>query len=526
MIARNQYQILRRFSVGAPFMAPGAPAAESGRDKSRPYNILMSCFLCCLVAGCNGAAEPPRTMSPSAVAMRPPRELGAPQRPLVEFPHGVHTDALSREGCQACHGFDESKRLIPGLAADAADMDAYMKFFHDKCTGCHLERPDEKTGPVTCGECHLERPDAAASARSPMNFDYSLHYRHVRASGEKCSACHHVYDSEQKKLVYRQGTEDACNVCHGEQDDRDRISLRTAVHTDCVSCHLQRRDRGEKTGPWLCAGCHAAAAQNEIEKIKEPPRLDRGQPDAMWIAAKGATARVVPFDHRLHEGQADSCSACHHKSIGKCDECHPLASRPEGGGISLEQAYHLPGSTLSCVGCHRERSNRGQCAGCHRALPQAPGQAACQVCHHGPLPQPVENRAALTVSFPPVQPSGLPAVSEDFPAEIEIGVLAEKYRPSGFPHQKVVAALDKGVRESRLATRFHQDTGTLCTGCHHHSPPDIRVPSCNSCHGDAAHPQKDLPDLTEAYHRQCIGCHQAIGHKAQGCTDCHGEVRQ
>jgi hypothetical protein len=416
--------------------------------------------------------------------------------------------------------------LRPGVAADAADMDAYMKFFHDKCTGCHLERPDEKTGPVTCGECHLERPDAAASARSPMNFDYSLHYRHVRASGEECSACHHVYDAGEKKLVYRQGTEDACNACHQEREGDQQTSLRNAAHVACINCHIERQGKVGRTGPWLCAGCHGAEEQAKLRKLADVPRLKRGQPDAMWIAAEGATTNVVSFDHRLHESQADSCSACHHESIGKCDGCHTLLPNPKGGGITLEQAHHLPGSALSCVGCHDERSGRGQCAGCHRMLPQPPDQAACKVCHHGPLPRQVDRTASPFVPLTPREPPGLPDVSEDFPEVVEISALAGKYKPSKFPHRKVVEALDKDVRKSRLASSFHQKTGTLCAGCHHNSPPNERVPACRSCHGDVARPRQDLPDLTEAYHRQCIGCHQAIGHKAQGCTDCHQEVRQ
>jgi hypothetical protein len=488
--------------------------------------ITLLAVLCCAVAGCNGAAEPPRTRGPSVVVVQPSPGLGEPQRALVEFPHGIHTDALSSEGCEACHGFDQAKRLIPGLAGDAVDMDAYMNFFHNQCTGCHLKRAGGKTGPVTCGECHVERPDAAVSARSPMKFDYSLHYRHVLAEGEDCSGCHHVYDEAAKKLVYQRGAEDACSACHGESDAPEQTSLRTAVHTDCVSCHLQRKGRSAKHGPSLCAGCHAAPAQSEIGKIQNPPPPERGQPDYTWITAKGATARAVPFDHRIHQAQTDSCSACHHKSIGRCDGCHAVLPNREGGGFGLEQAHHMPDSALSCVGCHKQRSGQGQCAGCHQAPARVPGQAACEVCHKGPLPQQGEIRTAAAIAFPPVELEDLPPAGPEFPEAVEIGVLAQKYRPSQFPHEKIVATLDKSVQESRLARRFHKKAGTLCAGCHHHSPPDVRPPACRSCHSTAAHPEKDLPDLTAAYHRQCIGCHQAIGHQAQGCTDCHQEVRQ
>jgi hypothetical protein len=159
-------------------------------------------------------------------------------------------------------------------------------------------------------------------------------------------------------------------------------------------------------------------------------------------------------------------------------------------------------------------------------LAQPPSQATCKVCHWGPLARQVAGRAPPSIPFAPVRLSVLPDISEDFPEEVEIKVLASKYRSSMLPHKKAVATMDEAVRKSRLAKRFHATTEVLCAGCHHRSPPGERVPACRSCHSDAAHPQKDLPDLTAAYHRQCIGCHQAIGHPATGCTDCHQEVQK
>ena len=192
----------------------------------------------------------------------------------------------------------------------------------------------------------------------------------------------------------------------------------------------------------------------------------------------------------------------------------------------MEQAHHMPDSTRSYVGCHKERSGRGECAGCHHMLPQPPSQAACKICHDGPLPRKVDQRTSPFVPMTPRELPVLPDVSDDFPEVVEASVLAGKYQPAKFPHKKIVAGMDEMVRKSRLATRFHGKTVVLCAGCHHNSPPGERVPSCRSCHSDAAHPVKDLPDLTAAYHRQCIGCHQAIGHPSQGCTDCHEEVRK
>jgi hypothetical protein len=480
-----------------------------------------------LLAGCDGVyGEAVRTIGPATIQMALPAEFGAPERPAVEFDHQAHVKALGKEGCGVCHYVDLEKSLYPRLKFKQAPADAtdWMEAYHQVCITCHDDRLKQKksTGPDDCGDCHRHRP-AAVSTRKTLRFDYSLHYRHVRASGEECSACHHVYDEAAKKLVYQSGAEDACNVCHLPEKTGEQTTLSDAAHIACINCHIERQGKVGRTGPWLCTGCHGAEGQAKIEKLTEVPRLERGQPDGMWITAPGVTTNVTAFDHRLHEAQTDSCSACHHKSLGKCSKCHTPKPGPRGGGMSFKQVNHLADSMRSCVGCHQQRSGQGQCAGCHRALTQVPGQAACEVCHRGPLPDRAET---VAVTFPPVKLEDLPAVSADFPQEVEIGVLAKKYRPSQFPHEKIVAALDKGIQESRLARRFHKKAGTLCAGCHHHSPPNERPPACRSCHTDAARAGRDLPDLTAAYHRQCIGCHQAIGHKAQGCTDCHAEVRQ
>jgi len=486
-----------------------------------------------LVSGCEGfyadSAHPAatRTTGPATIQLALPAEFGAPERPPVEFDHQAHVKALDKEGCGVCHYVDVEKSLHPRLKFKQAPEDStdWMEAYHQVCVTCHDDRLKQKksTGPDDCGDCHRHRP-AAVSTRKEMRFDYSLHYRHVRASGEECSACHHVYDRAAKKLVYKSGSEDACNVCHPGEKAGQAPALREAAHVACINCHIERQGKVGRTGPWLCTGCHSAEGQAKIEKLQEVPRLERGQPDAMWIAAQGATTNVAGFNHRIHESQTDSCSGCHHKSLGKCSECHTLRPDPKGGGMTLEQVHHMPDSDRSCVGCHRERSVQDQCAGCHHMLPQPPSQASCRFCHNGPLPRRIDAQASPFIPMTPRDLPELPAVSADFPEEIEIKVLASKYRPSKFPHQKIVAALDEGVRENQLAARFHNETSVLCAGCHHRSPPGERVPACRSCHGDAAHPQKDLPDLTAAYHRQCIGCHQAIGHPATGCTDCHQEV--
>jgi hypothetical protein len=155
-----------------------------------------------------------------------------------------------------------------------------------------------------------------------------------------------------------------------------------------------------------------------------------------------------------------------------------------------------------------------------------PAERSCRTCHGGPL------AAEQVLTEPPRLAEhsfeALPAISEGFPDQVVIDVLADEYEPSKLPHAKIVAKLDAGARASALAKRFHGDTATLCAGCHHHSPLGARPPACRSCHTEAADPVSDRPDLKVAYHRHCIGCHIRMNVPQQGCTDCHAarEVQQ
>lgn len=485
-----------------------------------------------LLAGCDdhSHAQTSRAADPSVIQMALPESMGTPERPVVEYDHKVHTRALQPEGCAVCHAVSADRQVLPqlNLKLESSDDDGWMESYHELCIGCHDDRrrAGKTTGPGDCGECHIERQTPLLVANREMRFNYSLHYRHVTASKEKCEDCHHVYDEKQGKLVYQKGAEDACSACHKTVAENDETTLSDAVHRNCINCHIAKQSEGEKAGPQFCVGCHGAKEQAKFGKFKDVPPPDRDQPEALWIASEGSTTGAVPFDHKLHERQVDSCSSCHHESIGKCSACHKQLPHSKGGGISLSQAFHDPNSTLSCVGCHRENSNRGECAGCHHMLATPPSQAACDLCHNGPLPEKLDRSSSPMTLLADRELSALPDVSERFPEEIEIESLTDRYQPAKFPHRKIVAALDEVVRGNQLAEHFHQTTETLCTGCHHNNPPGDPVPACRSCHGDENYPQKDLPDLTAAYHRQCIGCHQAIGHKAQGCTDCHEELRK
>jgi len=378
-----------------------------------------------------------------------------------------------------------------------------------------------------------------------MRFDYALHFRHVRATDDSCETCHHTdYDGDARQFVHEPGAEEGCRSCHGAEGLRGktaRVPLGPASHALCITCHQEGVAEGKKTGPTLCAGCHDAANQQALPSLEpaEIGRLERDQPDVLWLLASGAKSGAVPFDHQAHELRTTFCSSCHHESLEPCQECHTIGGSERGQMVTLEQAYHLATSERSCVGCHQKRVRDKACAGCHHVIDEASSEHACRHCHGGPSADALA-QFGQTASSRPISLAELPAESEDFPETVVIDVLARDYEASTLPHRQIVAALDKAVRSDGLATHFHGATETLCSGCHHHSPADTRPPPCRSCHAYGADQAldrplarvaldeggADKPALLQAYHRQCLVCHQQMSVDKQGCTDCHAKTSE
>ncbi len=389
-----------------------------------------------------------REVPPSVAVMTLPESFGAMERPPVELNHAAHTTALAVEGCTTCHVVEGAK-LAPSFAAirDVTDRDELMDRVHAACIGCHRSRTgaDRRRGPLECSGCHARRP-AGESQRAPMRWDYSLHGRHVQAFPEACDTCHHSYDEQQQKLVYVKGTEESCDTCHLAQAVGTTRSWTDAVHTACVGCHLRRATDGQSAGPVLCLGCHDAATVTTYPQLETPPRIVRGQPDRGWIGDEGSRTPLVLFDHLGHEPQVRFCSSCHHSSLRPCRECHTRAGAPEGGGVTLEEAYHRASSALSCVGCHHARTTVQDCAGCHRLLPAAASQRSCACCHVGPVRDAERLRdiplpAAAVLELAPLPPS-----SDAFPEELKIGGLAADCGAAKLPHRRIVAKLDAATR--------------------------------------------------------------------------------
>jgi hypothetical protein len=122
---------------------------------------------------------------------------------------------------------------------------------------------------------------------------------------------------------------------------------------------------------------------------------------------------------------------------------------------------------------------------------------------------------------------------DELPKDVEIKVIANEFKPSKFPHKKIVLKLAKISNENTLASAFHARMGqqAVCSGCHHMTDPQAsqkkKVPRCITCHKERTGNTKDLgrPGILGAYHQQCVGCHQAMKQKplSSECEKCHKE---
>lgn len=525
---------------------------------------------------------------------------GKLEMPPAVFLHDQHTKALAalQKDCSSCHKpvTTGDKTSYSFSYQDSATLQGedLKKFYHTSCIGCHAELAGkaERTGPLegACRSCHTPRPDVTAD-RQDIGFDKVLHYKHIASSQiifpqdakQNCGSCHHIYDATAKKLVWGKEKEDSCRACHMLPQEqaaafaaaenaaegssaalRDengllakRPTLDIAAHQSCINCHLQiaalkRPDIA--SGPTECAGCHSTAALDQLNAegagnaavAASIPRLERGQPDAVLMTAAPGTSkdlvssmRPVSFNHKFHESVTADCRTCHHQKITSCSSCHSLEGKAEGKFVPQSQAMHSLASKRSCVGCHRQETQKPDCAGCHASPPTSLSQVSCANCHATPVgisEQDAENasllklekKAATALAEKTVEQRASRSLSTfdlaDIPEKVTIGVLSKDYEPSVLPHRKIVATLLEKQKNNRLAAAFHADKATLCQGCHHNSPASLTPPKCVSCHGVSITTATNgrLP-LAAAYHQQCMTCHARMDQKPaqDDCAGCH-----
>ncbi|MFO7964990.1 MAG: cytochrome c3 family protein [Desulfobacterales bacterium] len=473
------------------------------------------------------------------------KEFAPLERAAVVFHHDRHTDVLEahQKGCSTCHLTHENRLSLKFKRLEDKGRQFLMETYHTNCIGCHRElRGKQQTGgPLTCGECHRE--PVPEIDRDSMSFNHSLHYRHVKAADKECGLCHHVYDKEAEKTVYAKGEEGSCRYCHKQEDSDTGMSFRKAAHMSCLFCHMEKQAQNQTAGPVKCRGCHDPGEKQAIKTVKDVPRIERNQPDVGFVerypknpemTASDYRMGLVPFDHRNHETQEDTCRVCHHESLDTCSRCHTVKGAKEGNWVTLAQAMHQEGEQKSCIGCHLRKTEKTSCAGCHGVKPARKTEDSdCLRCHlaavgKDDLPSAVVADSGLAERMLNRAKKGAETPNWESPPEtVKIDALEKTYGPVDLPHGKIISALKKGVAEDGLAQYFHNGDEQLCRGCHHNSPPSENPPRCGSCHGKPfTGKDPHTPGLMAAYHQQCMGCHREMNVSkppSNDCTACHKE---
>ncbi len=508
-----------------------------------------------------------------------PKVFEKMERPPVRFNHDKHTTALEPEGCDLCHPKDSKGLFLFTFpkARNEKSSQALMESFHDECIGCHRKRAagNQKAGPSACGECHrvdreasrreyvpvlpeyysvakdayhkdclachrepakplkeagvldwksfyLKEQKLADAAWPKVAFDYLVHDKHDKALEKKCELCHYISPARRQKLA-AEGRQPENLDWLQDIDEANRLTEQKAAHALCLNCHLTRKAEKKKGGPFNCSACHSGVERTP-EEMANIPRSACGQKDRYLIELKeDARAKGVPFNHKSHEANSRSCQECHHQTLRPCGACHTGKGSKEGGGISLAEAYHKVTSSWSCIGCHETLKKKPACDGCHARMAKGLIQSACNACHTGDL------KSLDTVAKLPAPTELLP---NDVKDTLAIAVMEKSYDPSKMPHLAIARKLTDLSNQSALATYFHRDQATICSGCHHRAPVQAKTkaPQCLTCHMNRQQSEGATPNLLGAYHQQCLGCHKQMVQTEkklpQTCTGCHEEKRK
>jgi len=311
------------------------------------------------------------------------------------------------------------------------------------------KRPDIITIDVLKQFGKIERP--------PVQFPHDLHQKAVKKEGKDCLACHLETEGKLSLKFKRIG-------------GTDKKAVMDIYHANCIECHQRSKDTGEKSGPVVCAECHASH-----------PKYSASQ-------------QPISFDKSLHfrhvKSQQKKCENCHHQynpldkklfyekgKEGSCRYCHK--DKTEENRISMRLASHQ-----ACLECHRDTLSKNKKA----------GPIVCAGCH-----DPKEQARIETLETVPRYDRNQP----DFTL-IQAGNKEIKTRMTPVPFNHL----------------SHENQNATCRVCHH-----ADLQSCVKCHTlPGAKEGKDI-NLMQAMHHEdarqsCIGCHN-VNKKAKECAGCH-----
>ncbi len=272
--------------------------------------------------------------------------------------------------------------------------------------------------------------------------------------------------------------------------------------------------------PMIVACCIIAAASLAGYML---PKSSEATPTRLLLENPGGRVVFTHQDHSTPGGKYgnSSCAACHHelnmagatgaeKATGKatpmvipCKSCHGATDNPKFSA-EHQKLYQTKGGGITCASCHHTRM-KGFAKGWNHEEHQ--GYAGdCVSCHHPDYKKPSGEK----VSIEPQKCSNC---------------------HTSKPSKEVPVSL-KDAGHARCVScheNLFEDKIKGCASCHEFTPSTSTASeaagkangrhfdTCVTCHAP-------LPGVMDAFHNQCMSCHDKAG-KGPGvkapCAQCH-----
>ena len=105
-----------------------------------------------------------------------------------------------------------------------------------------------------------------------------------------------------------------------------------------------------------------------------------------------------------------------------------------------------------------------------------------------------------------------------------VGIISYSAFSAKVPEQPVRIMFDSIAGKVLFSHKTHLDDtgyGISCGDCHHMlEEGDTEAQTCLECH-ELVSEDEDVPKRSEAFHLQCIGCHEEIEAGPMECDMCH-----
>ena len=106
-----------------------------------------------------------------------------------------------------------------------------------------------------------------------------------------------------------------------------------------------------------------------------------------------------------------------------------------------------------------------------------------------------------------------------------VGVVCYAAFPEKKPEEPIRIMLKSTGGKVLFTHKEHNSVdgyGFDCTDCHHlyEEGEGVKPEACGECH-EADSEEEDVPKRSDAFHTQCIGCHEDDGTAPNECSQCH-----